>query len=359
MNVLHVFISLTEDMLYYERILKLNSYFPQYIISCDKQDLPNSKFSNFFRTKYFNFPKIEFLKNYFYTKESIACYRKNLSNVKFDLIHSYFAYPCASAGQQLAEKLEVPHIVTVRGSDVLVYPKQSKYLNAKITQNLKKANLVICVSKHLMQVCIEMGVDEKKLIHLPDGHNTNYFFIDPKVKKENFILFAGNLISVKNPLKLISAFKIISKNQPNLLLKIAGSGALQAEMQKMTLDKGIENKVIFLGQISQKELGMQMQKAKLLVLPSLSEGWGNVLQESLACGTPVVASAVGGIPEIISEGENGFFCNPHSEQDIAEKILKALNYPWDNAKLKIMPSFYTREIIIEKTLQIYQNIISK
>lgn len=359
MNILHIFISLTEDTGNFDRIKKMNAIFPQYLLSCDKHKLPDFSIKNFYRTTYFNFPKIEFLKNYFYNKASYNCFEKNLSDVKFDLIHSYFAYPCASAGQFIARKLNIPHVVTVRGSDVLIYPNQNKFLKNKIASTLKEADVVICLSQHLMNACADLGVKREKMVHLPEGHDAKVFYYDEKVKKENYILFAGNLIPVKNPLRLLSAFEILTRNNSTIQLKIAGSGYLKNDIQEFINQKKLNERISFLGQIPASVLSEQMRKAKLLVLPSLSEGWPNVIQESLACGTPVVASRVGGIPEIITEGENGFFCDHLSEQNIADQLEKSLAHPWDQTKIQKLPAMYTREKIIESILRLYQDTIKQ
>lgn len=356
MNVLHVFNSLTEDTGNFDRIKKMNGKFPQFLLSCDKKKLPDFSIPNFCRTTYFNFPKIEFLKNYFFNRASLHCFYKNFPNIKFDLVHSYFAYPNASAGQIIAQKLKIPHIITVRGSDVLIYPTQNNYLKDKIAANLRSANLVICLSQHLMNACERMGVDKKKMVHLPEGHDDKVFYYDEKVKKENFIFFAGNLISVKNPMRLLKAIEILSKTNPAIKLKIAGSGILKDEMQDFINQNKLQEVISFIGQIPAVAMAEQMRKAQVLVLPSLSEGWPNVIQESLACGTPIVASRVGGIPEIITEGENGFFCDHFSEADIAQKIAKALSHHWDLAKIQRIPAMYTREKVIEHVFQLYNEI---
>ena len=359
MNILHIFISLTEDTGNFDRIKKMNVKFPQYLLSCDKKQLPNFSINNFCRTTYFNFPKIEFFKNYFYEKAALNCFEKNFSKIKFDLVHSYFAYPCASAGKRIARKLNIPHVVTVRGSDVLIYPQQGNYLKNKIASSLKDADVVICLSQHLMNACAKLGVKREKMVHLPEGHDDKVFYYDEKIKKEPYILFAGNLIPVKNPLRLLSAFEILTRNNSTIQLKIAGSGYLRDEMQDFINHKKLNQRISFLGQISASVLSDQMRKAQLLVLPSLSEGWPNVIQESLACGTPVVASRVGGIPEIITEGENGFFCDHLSEQNIADQLSKALAHSWEQSNIQKIPAKYTREKIIEHILRLYQDTINQ
>ena len=359
MNILHVFTSLTEDTGNFDRLKKMNVKFPQYVLSCDKQNLSPFSLPNFYRTSYFNFPKIECFKNYFFNKATIKCFDKNLSQVNFDLIHSYFAYPNASAGQELSKKLNIPHIITVRGSDVLIYPQQNSYLKNKISEILQNAHLVICLSQHLIHACEKLGVDKAKMVHLPEGHDEKVFYYDEKLKKEDVILFAGNLISVKNPFQLLRAFEILAKNNLSISLRIAGSGILKNAMQDFINQKKLNDRIEFIGQISAHTLADHMRRAKLLVLPSLSEGWPNVIQESLACGTPIVASRVGGIPEIITAGENGFFCDQFSATDIADQLKKALDHPWELSKIQQIPMLYTREKIILKILNLYQEVITK
>lgn len=356
MKVLHIFISLTEDTGNFDRLKKMNEIEKQYVISCDKKKLPEFSIKNFYRTTYFQFPKLEFIKNYFYNKATFSCYKKNFEDISLDLVHSYFAYPCASGGKQIADFLKIPHVITVRGSDVLIYPNQNAYLKSKISEVLKSATLIICLSKHLMEACHALGVEKNKMIHLPEGHDAKVFYWDEKVKKEDFILFAGNLIPIKNPIRLINAFALLAKDNDSMRLKIAGSGILKNELALLIQQKNLSNKVEFIGQLPANQLADQMRRAKLLVLPSLSEGWPNVIQESMACGTAVVASKVGGIPEMIIEGQNGFLCDHFSELDISEKIKQALKYNWESINIQKLPNLYTREKIIENVFQLYRRV---
>lgn len=355
MNVLHVFISLTEDTGNFDRLIKMNHIETQYVLSCDKKMLPAFSINNFYRTTYFQFPKLEIMKNYFYNRALFNSFQKNFSDISFDLVHSYFAYPCASGAKVIADHLKVPHIITVRGSDVLIYPHQNSYLKKKISEVLKSATTVICLSKHLMGACSALGVDKSKMIHLPEGHDAKVFYYDETIKKEDFILFAGNLISIKNPIRIIHSFAMLAKNNQTIQLKIAGSGILKNELTSIIDKLNLTNRIKFIGQIPALQLADQMRRAKLLILPSLSEGWPNVIQESLACGTPIVASRVGGIPEMITDGQNGFLCDHLSETDICDKILQALAHNWDVNNILRLPALYTREKIIENVFQIYKN----
>lgn len=359
MKIFHIFNELSVESGYYDRLLRMNKTFSQYCVSCDKKNGTPFILENFKRIKYFQFPKFESIKEYLFIRAVTDCFENNFSSSKIDIIHSYFSYPNASAGRVIANKYKIPHVVTVRGSDVLLYPKQNLFLQKAVSRNLKSADKVICVSNHLKDACIELGVLSEKIVHMPDGHDETIFYYDPKIQKENIILFVGNLISVKNPIFLLKSFNKFLNFQPDFKLLIAGQGNLKNEMIKYINQNNLKNNVEFLGQLNSKELSLYMKKSKLLFLPSISEGWPNVIQEALACGTPVVASKVGGIPEIIRKNINGNFCNIESEDETSVILNETINRKFEISDLQELPNKFTREIIIKQLFLLYNSLNEK
>jgi glycosyltransferase involved in cell wall biosynthesis len=139
----------------------------------------------------------------------------------------------------------------------------------------------------------------------------------------NTILFVGMVTPLKGIHYLINAFSLIAEVFRRYQLLIIGKEVnvdYAADLRRQISKLGLENRVRLMGHMSQAELAFRMSEAAVLVLPSISEGLGRVVIEAMATGTPVIGSRVGGIPELISDGVNGFLIAPGDEKSLAEKI---------------------------------------
>jgi glycosyltransferase involved in cell wall biosynthesis len=119
---------------------------------------------------------------------------------------------------------------------------------------------------------------------------------------------------------------------------------------------GSQNRVIFLGSLLANDLINYYNAADVFCLPSKSEGLPNVLVEALLCGTPVVASRVGGIPTLVNEGKNGFLVSPNSVPDLENKLKLSLESDWDRLAIRESVSHLFPEKVIEKYHQIYRDV---
>ncbi len=139
------------------------------------------------------------------------------------------------------------------------------------------------------------------------------------------LLFAGVLAPVKGIEVLLDAFARMADQWPQARVWVVGrpEGARYlGQLRRRARDLGLADRVIFQNEISPSELARLMGRARGLVLPSYSEGFGRVLIEAMLCGTPVIGSRVGGIPEIIHDGEDGYLVPPGDPQQLAEAIAK-------------------------------------
>jgi len=151
------------------------------------------------------------------------------------------------------------------------------------------------------------------------------FLSEENIKFEPFILFVGYLQKVKGVKYLIEAFSKIAGDFPNFKLVIVGNGPDAEELKELSSDLGIENRVVFKGKLSLNDTQAVMRNCYCLVLPSLSEGLPRVIMEAMASRKPVIASNVGGIPELIKDEITGFIFNPANPDDLAEKLKRLLS----------------------------------
>lgn len=149
-------------------------------------------------------------------------------------------------------------------------------------------------------------------------------------EKQPTILYAGVLIPRKGVHHLITAFGRVVQRVPQSCLKIIGrpeNPTYARALRQQVEQSHLQDKVAFLAEMPQQKLCYEMAQSTVLVLPSLSEALGRVLLEAMATGTAVIATQVGGIPDIVQEGVNGFLVPPGDEQALAEKMIDLLQHP--------------------------------
>lgn len=146
-------------------------------------------------------------------------------------------------------------------------------------------------------------------------------------QRENVVGFIGRFSEEKGVFNLLIAANMVLKERPDLHFIFIGDGPLLQQMIKYTVENGISGKISFIGWISYDSIPEYLNTLKLVVIPSYSEGLPNILLEAMACGTPVLATKVGSIPDVISEGETGFLLDDNTPECIFQGIGKAINHP--------------------------------
>ncbi len=246
-------------------------------------------------------------------------------DIKFIL--ASWAYPEGVAVQKTAKFFNLPFFLKVHGSDINLYgniPSRAK----QIVSAAQASEGVISVSQALAKRIIEMGVNKKLIKVIYNGVNKNKFYFDQKINTTDTILFIGNLLKTKGVVELMDSFININKRYPSLKLTYIGDGEMFPLLQEKITLHGLEKKIKLIGSLEHELLPAMIRQAKLLVLPSYNEGVPNVILEAMSCGTPVVATAVGGIPEVIEEGISGVLMNSPDVKDVQAGIEKALKIPW-------------------------------
>lgn len=248
-------------------------------------------------------------------------------------------------------------MVSVHGADIFGLNSQ---IMRKVKRFVLKYSDEVCVNSFAtMEACRDvydrqyqlapMGVDTAKF--RPSDKSTRLI---SKYQLGDFtILFVGRLADVKGVKYLIEAASKLNSQGLDFKVLIAGDGKQKQALQQQVEASSLEDKVIFTGWISQDELSEYYSVSDVFVGPSLSEAQGIVFLEALATGTPVIASDVGGIPTLISHGENGYLTKPGASDDIAEYIAKLINHPEEldrlrqNARKKVIDDF-AWEVIADK-----------
>lgn len=230
------------------------------------------------------------------------------SERKFDAIDAHYVYPDGVAAVWLGKKLRLPVVVTARGTDVNDIPRHA--IPRRLIQGaIAGSEALIAVSAALKQAMIALGAPAEKVTVLRNGVDTEQF--QPPADREaaraalgltrTTLLSVGHLIERKGHHLVIQALAKL----PDTDLLIAGEGPERAHLTALVRERGLGERVRLLGARPHAEMAALYGAADLLVLASSREGWANVLLESMACGTPVVATNIWGNPEVVQRREAG------------------------------------------------------
>jgi glycosyltransferase involved in cell wall biosynthesis len=148
----------------------------------------------------------------------------------------------------------------------------------------------------------------------------------PINKRRNLVGFTGRLSPEKGVLNFVKAIPDILQFDKDIQFVIAGEGELKSEIEEFLVGHALSDSCRLVGWVSHEDLPLYFNDLKLLVLPSFTEGLPNVILEAMACGTPVLATPVGAIPDYIRDGETGFLMSNNSEESISKNVIRALNH---------------------------------
>lgn len=229
-----------------------------------------------------------------------------------------------------AKLLRKKVVLALSGSSTLMAKFSNDILSKQIEIlekfNLILSNKIILYSPNLIQ---EYGLEKyKNKILIAHRHFLD--FDKFKTKKQldertNLVGYIGRLSGEKGTLGFVKAIPLLKDE--NIKFLIGGNGQLQDEIDEYLIKEHINDKVKLTGWIDHDNLPEYLNELKLVVLPSYTEGLPNIMLEAMACGTPVLATPVGAILDVIKDGETGFILENNSPKCIAETVMRVLNYP--------------------------------
>ncbi|KDE54373.1 glycosyltransferase family 4 protein, partial [Methanoculleus sp. MH98A] len=175
-------------------------------------------------------------------------------------------------------------------------------------------------------------------------------------------VFVGRLHPVKGVQYLIEAVAIVHQEIPDVKLVIVGDGIERSRLDELAEKLNLNGCIQFAGQVPQESIPQLMHQADVFVLPSLSEGLPVVLLEAMAAGLPIVATNVGGNPDIVEEGVNGYLVNAKNSEEIADRLLVLLQN--DEIQEEISANnrekveMFTWDRVAEAVEEVYQKAIA-
>lgn len=243
----------------------------------------------------------------------------------FDAIDAHYVYPDGVAAVWLGTRFNLPVTVTARGTDVNLIP-QYRVPRALIGQVIEKSAAMITVSAALKGALLELGAPDAKVTVLRNGVETA-LFVPPADRAaaraaagmtRPTLISVGLLIDRKGHHRTIEAMRQL----PDHDLVIVGEGPDRDRLSALIDSLGLRDRVRLLGSRPHAELPALYGASDASVLASSREGWANVLLESMACGTPVVASNIWGNPEVVQSIEAGVIYDPNTPDGIAEGVRR-------------------------------------
>lgn len=240
----------------------------------------------------------------------------------FDVIDAHYFYPDGVAAAMLGKYFNKPVVITARGTDISVIPRY-RLPRKMIRWAVERSACVITVCEALKVALIKIGADERRVVTLRNGVDLQLFHpIERESARKALglncftLISVGNLVPHKGHDLAIGALTTL----PDVRLLIAGSGPEKASLKALAERLGVAERVIFLGTLTQEQLRTYYGASDALVLASSREGWANVLLESMACGTPVVASHVWGTPEVVASPAAGILMPERSYKGVSESV---------------------------------------
>ncbi|MEO8849417.1 MAG: glycosyltransferase [Casimicrobiaceae bacterium] len=288
--------------------------------------------------------------------------RRNLDSHAFDVVDAHYCYPDGVAAASVADALGLPLVISARGSDInliggIEFAKRSMVAAARSSAAL------IAVSQALSDKMTALGMPSDRIHVLRNGVDLNLFSLFPRQEARAIVdidrsgplvIGVGNLVPEKGFDLLIRAVSQLP--EANLLL--VGDGP-ELRRLKALADTVAPGRVQFRSSMPQAELRMVYAAADVLGLPSLREGWPNVVLEAMACGTPVLASDVGGVPEMLTAGCPGIVASDRSVRTWSAGIASLIAAAFAPEVVRDHAAAFGWDEVITKQCALYEGIVRR
>jgi teichuronic acid biosynthesis glycosyltransferase TuaC len=284
-------------------------------------------------TRYVCYPALPAISRPF---NGYACARaltRHLRGQRYDVVLGYWLYPDAYGAACWANSQGVPLVAGARGSDIRVRDALSRYLTRRV---IRWAQRLIVVSEDLASVARHAyGARPERTAVIRNGCDTSIFHSQDRAMARaslgiagdrRLVLYVGRLVPEKGLAELTAAAAVARHEHSKLQVVLVGDGPMRPQLEELIARTGAP--VQLAGAGSPTDIARWMAAADVVTLPSYSEGYPNVLVEALACGRPVVATAVGGVVEIV-DADNSILVGPRDVAALANGLDSALSRRWN------------------------------
>lgn len=325
-----------------------------------------------FHPRYLVIPKFPPLSGRTYFAAVLPTLRRLADAGGIDVLHAHCAYPDAVGVAHAASALGLPFVVTAHGSDINGAARLP-FVRGQLVRAFRRAAAVIAVSAALGEKIRELVPEvADRVVHIPCAAADSGLFgvRDTHAARRRLgleedarvVLFVGRLVPIKGADSLLRAWQMLSARRgigERDRLVIIGDGPERAGLEAFSRSHGLSGSVRFLGAMPQETIPGWMSAATLFCLSSLNEGTPNVVIEALASGRPVVATRVGGLPELVTEGESGLLVEPRNSGRLADALAAALDRHWDPQRIAASVAELTWDRLARRNLDVLEGIVAE
>ncbi len=290
------------------------------------------------------------------------------NKLDFDLIHAHFTFPPGYVGAKLKESSGKGLILTVH-EDRDWFQREIKSGDERFLYAWRNADRIIRVNRADLSEFNKISLDNSKLVNIPNGFSAKQFAPMDKIMAKRqlnipqdkpVLLNVAALEAYKGQEFLVRAMKMVAAFKRDVLLYIVGKGSLEKDLRSLIEELDLSDNIVLAGgNKSEMEIRLWMNSADIFVLPSLSESFGIVQIEAMACGVPVVATCNGGSEGIITDKMLGILVEPRDVNGLAVALIEALGIEWDSKYLKKYAQQFTWDKIVQETANIYEDVLSR
>jgi teichuronic acid biosynthesis glycosyltransferase TuaC len=281
----------------------------------------------------------------------------------FDLIDAHYYYPDGVAAALLSRWFGKPLTVTARGSDINLIARY-RAPRAMMKWAARRADASIGVSQALADAIGQWNIAPERLHVMRNGVDLERFKPLPQdesrarlgLRGSPLLISVGNLVPLKGHDLTIAAFASLLPDHPDAQLVLVGAGPERARLEAQVRALGLQGRVLLAGSVPNAELPLWFSAADVSVLSSSREGWANVLLESMACGTPVVATRRGGTPEVVTDEAAGRLVDVRDAEHIAAEIKALLRARPGRARVREHASRFGWQATSPAQLNLFRTI---
>lgn len=288
----------------------------------------------------------------------------------FDLIHAHRIIPDGYAAVLLGKKLNIPVVCSARGGEAYQVPFESRLCYLLFKKVLSTSDRITTVSSALRDIVVRNGSKHTVDVIYNGCDVDKFHYVDKITAREKLdlpldrkiFLFVGHIITNKGIFDLIQAFHELKNRGSSALLIMIGFGDDVVKIEEEIKSRNLSESVLLPGYIPQKKLPQWVNASDIFVLPSYQEGLPNVVLEAMACRKPVIATRVGGIPEVVSDGVTGVLVEPRNVYQLTEAMQTLLQDEELCIKMgleagRLIHERFTWEASAERLIKVYQNLL--
>lgn len=314
-------------------------------------------------------PKIGSLVNHLlFARDVTASVRSAAAGWFPDVVLAAWVYPDGCGAARIAAQLGLPVVVIAQGTDIHQYLRMP--VRARVIRGtLRRVSAVIARSQDMAGQIVATGVRAERVSTIYNGVDLDLFTPGDRAaarrelglpQDARVVLYVGHLTAIKDPLFLVRSFDVLCARDAEVhrQLVLVGEGELRGEVEREIGARGLDERVVLAGGRSPTDVAAFMRAGDVLAVPSRNEGVPNVIREAFACGLPVVATRVGGVPEVVDQPFLGRLVEWGKEEEMAEALGEEGGGGADRIRIREYASRFAWEETVAQYVRVLEQVLS-